>query len=67
MSAECESDITTSPETEDIVEKKVRRRQLCGRGLDTAKMKRSRQSRSAKYAGGRYQPGRETPQTFAII
>ena len=52
--AEGESDITTSPETEDIVEKKVTRRQLCGRGLDVAKATRSSRSRSAKYAGGWY-------------
>lgn len=52
--AKRESDISTAPETDDIVvkKKKVTRRQLCVSGLDTTKATRSRRSRSAKYAGG---------------
>ena len=37
---------------EDIVDKKVTPRQLCGHGSVMAKATRSRRSRSAKYAGG---------------
>ena len=63
-----ESDVESelSSKAEEIVDKKVTKRQLYGSGLDISKVTKRRLIRSAKYAVGLCRPRRETQQIFSL-